>query len=674
MSLGPAGATFVVRAPHAERVELCIFAGDDETRIDLNRQKPGWFQGTISGVGAGIEYGLRLHGRWEPAAGIFTNPAKLLLDPYARLLRGEVRPHPALVTHRTRREDSPDPRDSAPFVPRSVVTDTSFDWEDDRPPRIAWEETLIYETHVKGLTRRHPAVPAELRGTFLGLATDPVIEHLKALGVTAVELLPVHFSVTEPWLGRKGMSNYWGYASIGFFAPQARYGAGDDPVAEFKQMVKALHRAGIEVILDVVFNHTAEANHHGPTLAYRGFDNPGFYRLDPLDRRRYLDWSGTGNSVDHTLPWALDITLDSLRYWAKEMRVDGFRFDLATSLGRVGESFDHQAPLFMAIASDPILAGGKLIAEPWDLGPGGYQLGHFPEGWAEWNGRFRDDIRDFWRTTDYSLASLARRLSGSDDLFSGRSPATSINFVTAHDGFTLSDLVTYNHKHNQANREHNRDGESHNRSWNSGVEGESADPAIIARRRTRAESLLATLFLARGVPMLAGGDELGRSQQGNNNAYSQDNELSWYPWDAIDWERVGFTQWLSQLRRQHRVLAPTTWLTGEVVEGGLADVMWFRPDGGEVAPEDWEVPHAHTLAMFLNGAALSPPDASFLVFFNSRPASQEFAIPHTLEARSWELVVDTGHTLSSIAANIEVAPFALVAARSLPAVRGSAGP
>jgi glycogen operon protein len=540
-----------------------------------------------------------------------------------------------------------------------VVTGSAFEWGDDRLPATPWEESLIYETHVRGLTIRHPAVAPELRGTYAGLATAPVVEHLLALRVTAVELLPVQYSLTEPWLSRRGLTNYWGYSPIGFFAPHPGYASTGDPVGEFKEMVRTLHRVGIEVILDVVYNHTGEGGHLGPTLCMRGLDNPGFYRLDPTDRRRYLDWTGTGNSVDHTLDWAQQLTLDSLRYWASEMHVDGFRFDLAVSLGRIGERFDPQAPLLQAIQSDPMLSGRKLIAEPWDLGPEGYQLGGFPPGWREWNGRFRDEVRDFWRNSDRAVGPLSRRISGSSDLFSDRGPTASINFITSHDGFTLADLVSYNHKHNHSNREHNRDGETANRSWNSGTEGTSEDPRILARRRTRVESLLATLFLSRGVPMLLGGDEIGRTQQGNNNAYCQDNEVSWYDWEKIDWERVGFVQSLAEIRRRLPIFRIPSWFTGEPAGDGIADVIWFRPDGEPMASADWEVPHAHTLALFLNGSMLEDDD--FLILCNGRPAAQRFRLP--TPGGPWELLVDTGHSLAELGGEVILAPFALVAAR-----------
>jgi glycogen operon protein len=655
----------VLRAPHAEAVELCLFEGEEETRVPMAQGNDDLFRKVIPGVGPGVKYGYRIHGRWDPSQGIFSNPAKLLLDPYSRWIVGGLRANPALVIHRPRREDLPDPRDSAPFVPRSVVAGTRFEWGDDRLPATPWEETLIYETHVRGLTFRHPAVAQELRGTYGGLATAPVVEHLRALGVTAVELLPIQYSLTEPWLSRRGLTNYWGYSPVGFFAPHPGY-ASTDPVGEFKEMVRALHQVGIEVIIDVVYNHTGEGSHLGPTLCMRGLDNPGFYRLDPSDRRRYLDWTGTGNSVDHTLDWALQLTLDSLRYWATEMHVDGFRFDLATSLGRIGERFDRKAPLLEAIGSDPVLSLRKLIAEPWDLGPGGYQLGSFPGGWREWNGRFRDEVRDFWRNTDRAVGPFSRRISGSSDLFSERGPTSSINFITSHDGFTLADLVAFNHKHNLANREHNRDGDTANRSWNSGNEGETEDSRILARRRTRAESLLATLFLSRGVPMLLGGDEIGRTQQGNNNAYCQDNEVSWYDWEKIDWERVGFVQTLAEMRRRHTILRLPSWLSGAPASDELADVIWLRPDGEPMGPGDWEVPHAHTLAMYLNGQMIDPPQDALLVLCNGRPAAQSFRIPARLGPGPWELVVDTGHSLAGVSGEVVLAPFALVVARRSP--------
>jgi glycogen operon protein len=634
------GTNFSLRAPHGDRVELCLFVEGHESRVDLPSTGPGAFAGITTAAGPGTYYGYRVHGRWDPEAGIFTNPAKLLLDPYARQIAGEVHPDPALMTHRARHEDEFDRRDSAPFVPRSVVVGPGMAGATDTRPATPWQDTLIYEAHVRGLTMRHPAVPPELRGTFAGVATPPVIEHLLALGVTAIELLPVQHSVTEPWLARHELSNYWGYSTVGWFAPQSRYSAGPDPLGEFKEMVQALHAAGIEVILDVVYNHSAEGNHLGPTLCYRGLDNPGFYRLDPANPRRYLDWTGTGNTVDLTQPWALELCLDSLRYWAAEMNVDGFRFDLAVSLGRVGENFTAKSPFFESVAADPVLSNLKLIAEPWDLGPHGYQLGRFPPGWREWNGKFRDDVRDFWRGEGRGITT---RVMGSQDVFGHRGATASINFVTSHDGFTLEDLVSYDHKHNAANHEHNRDGESHNRSWNSGIEGPNTDPLIVARRRARAESLLGTLLLSRGVPMLLGGDEIGRSQGGNNNAYSQDNEVSWLDWEAIDWDRVSLTQTLSGLRRTHRVLR-------------LADAP---PDVLQLETED-----ELTVALYFDGSKCDPPDSSFLLACNGRPEPRQITLPAELADRAWKVVVDTTRNIEGVAGSLEIGAFGLVVARA----------
>jgi glycogen operon protein len=540
-----------------------------------------------------------------------------------------------------------------------VVVDTSFDWGEDIPPRTSWQDTLIYETHVRGMTMRHPEVPPELRGTYAGLATPPVITHLKSLGVTAVELLPVQFSVTEPWLARSGLTNYWGYSPIGYFAPQARYAAGADPVAEWKQMVKTLHAAGIEVIVDVVYNHTAEGDHRGPALCYRGIDNPGFYRLRPDDLGRYVDWTGTGNTVDITQPWALQVVMDSLRYWVTEMHVDGFRFDLATVLGRIGESFQRRAGFFAAVSQDPVLRGVKLIAEPWDLGPHGYQLGEFPRGWGEWNGRFRDVIRDFWRDSGGLVDDLAAALTGSAELFGRRGPGASINFITSHDGFTLADLVSHDHKHNLANKEENEDGENHNRSWNSGAEGPTDDPEILALRRRRVRSLLTTLFISQGVPTLLGGDEIGRTQGGNNNAYCQDNEISWYDWEGMDSELVAFTQRLSAFRRQHPVLRRTGWLTGRTQADGLPDVGWFTPEGKPMDGPDWEVDYARTLSVFLNAFE---GDSSLLAYFNGRPASHPFTIPPSLAGRAWNVEITTGSAPKpgALPGTIEVEPFGMV--------------
>jgi glycogen operon protein len=637
------GWNFAVHAPHADAVELCLFEGDDETRVTLPGRTDSVHHGLVAGLAAGQEYGFRVHGRWDPAAGIFSNPHKLLLDPYARQIKGDLVPHGALGIHRPRAEDRPDERDNSLYVPRSLIAVSGFDWNGDRPPHIPWSETLIYETHVRGLTMRHPGVAPELRGSYAGVATEPVIEHLLALGVTALELMPVQAFFTEAWLAKRGLVNYWGYAPIGFFAPNARYAATHDPVGEWKEMVRILHTHGIEVILDVVYNHTGEGDHQGAALSFRGLDNPGFYRLDPADKRRYVNWTGTGNTVDLNSPWALRIVMDSMRYWVEEMHVDGFRFDLATVLGRAPNDFTPSAPFFLAVAQDPLLSTVKLIAEPWDLAPGGYQVGGFPDGWAEWNGRFRDDIRDLWKATPGLAGAAARRLIGSPDLYPARGSLASINFVTSHDGFTVQDLVAYDHKHNQANHEHNHDGETNNRSWNSGVEGPTEDPTILSIRRSRAASLLATVLLARGVPMLLGGDEMGRTQGGNNNAYPQDNEVSWFDWGRVDEDLLNVTRKLVALRRRHPQLGTPGFPDAE-------EVSWHQPTGEPITDHDWG--HLRAFGQRISGEDL-------YVAFNPGPAPIEFRLPEG----HWALAVATGETARSsdrvMVAGFTVAAFEL---------------
>jgi glycogen operon protein len=499
-----------------------------------------------------------------------------------------------------------------------------------------------------------------LRGTYSGLTTPPVLDHLTAMGITAVELLPVEFSVTEPWLARRGLVNYWGYSTIGFFAPAARYAATADPVGEFKRMVKDLHKAGLEVLIDVVYNHTAEGDHRGPTLCHRGIDNPGFYRLDPTNRARYVNWTGTGNTVDLTQPWVLRLVMDSLRYWVEEMHVDGFRFDLATTLGRGSQDFAPESGFLAAVSQDPVLRRVKLIAEPWDLGPNGYRLGGFPEGWAELNGRYRDDVRDFWRNTDGVVDELADRLTASSRIFGHRRPQASINFITSHDGFTLADLVSYNHKHNQANGEHNHDGHNDNRSWNSGHDGPTTDPAVADLRNRRSRTMLTTLFISQGVPMILGGDELGRSQGGNNNSYCQDNETSWINWEDLDWDLIGFVQRLARFRRRHPVFRQHSWLRGHAGSDGLADIAWFTPDGAAMAPEDWQARYARTLTVFLNGSALG--DDSFLIYLNGREQSHTFSIPARLSAFAWSLQEDLGDGARPLSVVEEVPDFTVVIA------------
>ena len=617
------GANFAVHAPHADKVEVCLFDRSAERRIALPARTGPIHHGMVSGVLPGQEYGYRVTGLWDPPSGIFSNPAKLLLDPYARSIQGKLVANPSLVTHRPRTEDRPDQRDNAEFVPRSVVTASRFDWQGDRLPRVPMGDTVIYETHVRGLTFRHPSVPPDLRGTYSGLATEPVLEHLRALGVTTIELLPVHASVTEPWLQRRGLENYWGYSTVGYFAPNRRYSR-LDPVDEFKQMVRVLHSHGFEVILDVVYNHTAEGNHLGATLSYRGLDNPGFYSLDPTDRRRYLNWTGTGNAVDLTSPWALRLVMDSLRYWVQEMHVDGFRFDLATTLGRSPVLFDPRASFFMSVQQDPVLRDVKLIAEPWDLGPESYQLGNFPPGWSEWNGRYRDDLRDFWRGIPGLAGPVARRLNGSPDIFASRGAVASINFITSHDGFTMADLVSYNQKHNQANQEHNHDGEAHNRSWNSGVEGPTVEPQIRALRGRRAKSMLGSLFLSNGVPLILGGDEIGRTQYGNNNAYCQDNETSWYDWERMDWDMVSFVQRASALRRSHPFLR---W----------PHVRW--PDSPDVRDGDGESGRSLALLIDAPGADESG-GGKFYLILNGGDQPLTVKLPDG----NWEVALTSGET------------------------------
>jgi isoamylase len=651
------GTNFSVFSEVADRIELCLFddQGMVERRIALPEVTAFCHHGYVPGVGPGQRYGFRVHGRWEPAVGHRPNPAKLLLDPYARAIEERVRWNRAVYDHVHGDVDTPDPVDSAPFVPRSVVINPWFDWGDDRSPRIARHDLILYETHVKGLTATHPAVPAHLRGTYAGMAHPAVIDHLVSLGVTAVELLPVHHFIPEPSVVERGLTNYWGYATVGFLAPHNAYsawGQRGQQVAEFKSLVKALHHAGIEVVLDVVYNHTSEGNVEGPTLCLKGLDNRSYYRLDPADGRRYLDYTGTGNTLNVAHPNVLQLIMDSLRYWVIEMHVDGFRFDLASALAREVHHVDQFAAFFDLIHQDPVLRQVKLIAEPWDVGEGGYQVGRFPPLWSEWNGHYRDTVRDFWRGEPHTLADFAYRFCGSSDLYgaNGRRPSASINFVTAHDGFTLADLVSYDHKHNQANGEHDRDGESHNRSWNSGVEGPTDDREVLEIRARRLRGILATLFLSQGVPMLLGGDELGRTQQGNNNAYCQDNEISWYDWEHVDEDLLDYTRRLVSLRRRHPVFRRRRFFDGRSVFGGdLADIGWFNPDGSAMREADWHYGHERAVTVFLNGEELPSPgprgeritDHSFLLFFNADGEPRSFRIPGAVSDHRWQAVLDT---------------------------------
>ncbi|CAN5199822.1 glycogen debranching protein GlgX [soil metagenome] len=649
------GTNFAVFSEHAEAVELCLFDAGGERRLPMVERTAFVWHCYLPGAGPGQRYGFRVAGPWAPAAGHRCNPAKLLVDPYATAIDGELSWDPAVFGAHPDDPTTPDARDSAPHVPRSVVTSPFFDWGDDRPPRVPWDRTLLYETHVRGLTMRHPDVPSELRGTYAGLATPAVVDHLTGLGVTAVELQPVHHFVSEHALVRKGLRNYWGYNTLGFFAPHAGYaaaGSGGGQVGEFKAMVAALHEAGLEVVLDVVYNHTAEGDHRGPTLSFRGLDNRSYYRLDESRPDRYVDYTGTGNSMNARDPHVLQLVMDSLRYWVTEMHVDGFRFDLASTLARELHDVDRLSAFFHLVQQDPVVGQVKLIAEPWDVGEGGYQVGNFPPPWAEWNGKYRDAVRDLWRGASFGVGELASRLSGSSDLYAhnGRAPAASVNFVTAHDGFTLRDLVSYERKHNDANLDDSASGEDHNRSWNCGVEGPTDDPGVRAQRARQQRNLLATLLLSQGVPMLLGGDEFGRSQHGNNNPYCQDNELTWYDWRWDDDQRqlVGFVRFLADLRRRHPTLRRRRWFEGRRHEDA-ADLEWLRPDGTTMTESDWRSGDERALGAFLNGRSLSVSDArgrpvrddSFLLLANADARGRVFTLPPARLGRRWAVVLDT---------------------------------
>jgi len=652
------GTNFALFSEAAHGVELCLFEENGaETRIPLSEVTAHVWHGYVPGVSPGQLYGFRCKGAYEPEWGQRFNPDKLLMDPYAKAIHGELDWDDSVFGYVVGgSDDVPDPRDSAPHVPKSVVADTLFPWGEDQLPRREWHETVIYELHVKGFTARHPGVPENQRGTYAGLASPAAIDHLTSLGITAVELLPVHHFVSEHDLLKKGLSNYWGYNSVGYFAPHAAYsssGSRGEQVREFKAMVRTLHAAGIEVILDVVYNHTAEGNHMGPTLNFRGIDNAAYYRLVEDDARHYMDYTGTGNTLNARHPEVLHLIMDSLRYWVTEMHVDGFRFDLASALARGFHEVDRLSAFFDLIHQDPVVSSVKLIAEPWDVGEGGYQVGNFPVLWTEWNGKYRDAVRDFWRGQGTSLAEMGYRLTGSSDLYQGdgRGPGASINFITAHDGFTLHDLVAYNHKHNEANGEGNRDGTDDNRSWNCGVEGETDDPQVIDLRKRQQRNLLATLLLSQGVPMLLAGDELDRSQGGNNNAYCQDNELNWIDWDLDEdaTDLLAVTKRLVALRRDHPVFRRRKFFQGRPIHGSeLADIGWFGPDGTEMDQDQWLDGQVVALGVFLNGDEISEPgprgerirDDSFLVLLNG-PDPVEFCLPNGKWASSFELVLDT---------------------------------
>ncbi|AEM82068.1 glycogen debranching protein GlgX [Streptomyces violaceusniger] len=663
-----AGTNFAVFSEAAVRIELCLLHDDgSETAVELRESDAFVRHAYLPGIMPGQRYGFRAHGPYEPESGHRCNSAKLLLDPYAKAISGRIGWGEEVYGYHFGRPDKRNDLDSAPHTMASVVVNPYFDWGDDRPPRTDYHRTVIYEAHVKGLTMRHPRLPEELRGTYAALAHPAIIEHLTELGVTTLELMPVHQFVHDHRLADEGLANYWGYNTIGFFAPHNAYASWGDrgqQVLEFKSAVRALHQAGIEVILDVVYNHTAEGNHLGPTLSFRGLDNASYYRLTE-DRRYYMDTTGTGNSLLMRSPHVLQLIMDSLRYWVTEMHVDGFRFDLAATLARQFHEVDRLSSFFDLVQQDPVVSQVKLIAEPWDVGEGGYQVGNFPPLWTEWNGKFRDTVRDLWRGEPRTLAEFASRLTGSSDLYQGdgRRPLASVNFVTCHDGFTLRDLVSYDEKHNEANGESNQDGESYNRSWNCGVEGETDDPAVRTLRERQMRNFVATLMLSQGVPMLSHGDEFGRTQGGNNNAYCQDNEVSWVRWpdhvkgqdgeweDRSALELLRFTRSLVWLRRDHPVFRRRRFFHGRPVEGThdeLSDIAWFTHEGEEMIPRDWQAAHAKSLAVFLNGSAISEPgvrgeritDDSFLLLFNAHHEPLDFVVPID-HGKQWQVIVDT---------------------------------
>lgn len=656
------GVNFALYADNATAVELCLFASTEDekefAKIKLLERTHHVWHAYLDGAKPGLLYGYRVHGPFEPQNGHRYNPNKLLIDPYAKAVAGTIAWNDALFGYNIGdpEEDlSFSEIDSAPFIPKCVVVDPNFDWEGDKPLQLPYHKSIIYETHVKGFTKLHPDIPEEIRGSYAGLAHPVTIQYLKDLGITAVELMPVHHFISDRHLQERGLTNYWGYNTIGFFAPDARYsssGVTGEQVTEFKNMVKALHKAGIEVILDVVYNHTGEGNHMGPTLSFRGIDNASYYRLTE-DKRYYMDYTGTGNTLNANLPNVLRLMMDSLRYWILEMHVDGFRFDLASTLARELHEVDRLSAFFDIIHQDPVISQVKLIAEPWDIGEGGYQVGKFPQGWAEWNGLYRDCIRDFWRGADSILGEFAARFTGSPDLYEGdyRRPTASINFITAHDGFTMNDLVSYNHKHNKANGENNQDGESHNRSWNCGHEGPSRDPAIVQLRQQQKRNLLTTLFLSQGVPMLLAGDEISRTQKGNNNAYCQDNEISWLNWKKADKELLQFTQKLIHFRKSHPAFRRRRWFQGQPIKG-IEDIAWFLHDGTEMSEEHWNTHFAKTLGVFLFGKgihALGPKgeqitDDSFYLIFNAHHDALPFKLPSEKFGKTWTKVIDTSNS------------------------------
>ena len=666
------GTNFALFSENATGVILCLFdKNGEETQVRLPKMTNYVWHGYLPGIKVGQRYGYRVEGPYNPKEGHRFNSNKLLIDPYARAIDGDICFGPELfsfpMNHFGNRDRDLDfsKTDSAPSMPKSVVIDSAFDWEGDRPLDIPWDRTVIYEVHVRGFTQQNTQIPEDLRGSYAGMAHPNAIAHLKNLGITAVELLPVHhYNVYPGHLVTTGLHNYWGYDSLGYFAPHAGYSASGQKgiqngqqVREFKEMVKALHSAGIEVILDVVYNHTGEGNHLGPTFSLRGIDNAAYYRLIETSPRYYMDFTGCGNSLNVRHPQVLKLIMDSLRYWVQEMHVDGFRFDLASALARELYEVDRLSSFFDIIHQDPVLSTTKLIAEPWDLGEGGYQVGNFPLLWSEWNGKYRDTIRDFWRGEHYSLGDFAFRFTGSSDLYQddGRLPHASINFITAHDGFTMNDLVSYNEKHNEANGEGNRDGESYNRSWNCGTEGEVDNPVILALRAQQRRNFLTTLMLSQGVPMMLGGDEMGRSTLGNNNTYCQDNELSWFDWDLSEADRalLTFTQRLIKFRQEHPIFSRHQWFFGREIHGsGVEDIGWFHPDGRDINDREWHSSSTNAVSIFLNGAEIPNLDRkgdrifddSFLLLFNPSKDALSFAIPKAVKTKHWRVIIDTQTT------------------------------
>ncbi|MCU1477526.1 MAG: glycogen debranching enzyme GlgX [Subtercola sp.] len=653
------GTNFAIFSEGAEKVELCLFGEKGaETRILLNEVDAFVWHCYLPQVQPGQRYGYRVYGAYDPKNGLRFNPNKLLLDPYAKATSGTIDWDQSLFAYNFGDPDSENDLDSAKHMMYGVVINPFFDWSGDRELRVPYNETIIYEAHVKGLTELNHEIPKDQRGTYAGIAHPATIEHLQRLGVTAIELMPVHQFVQDSTLLDKGLHNYWGYNTIGFFAPHSAYSSAGErgqQVQEFKGMVKALHAANIEVILDVVYNHTAEGNHLGPTLSFRGIDNAAYYRLMDDDKRYYMDYTGTGNSLNVRHPHSLQLIMDSLRYWVTEMHVDGFRFDLASTLAREFYDVDRLSSFFELVQQDPVVSQVKLIAEPWDVGPGGYQVGNFPPQWSEWNGKYRDTVRDFWRGEPSSLGEFASRFTGSSDLYehSGRRPVASINFITAHDGFTLADLVSYNEKHNDANGENGNDGESSNRSWNGGVEGPTDDPNIRSLRARQQRNFLATLLLSQGVPMLLHGDELGRTQNGNNNTYAQDNEISWVHWKRADEPLTEFTSAVMRLRKEHPTFRRSRFFDGRPVRRGrgepLPDIVWLNPAAEEMEPEEWDTPLSRSVGVFLNGQGIRGrdyrgervTDVNFLLYFNADDHETDFTLPSAEYGSAWDVVIDT---------------------------------